>query len=311
MRLPSFISFNRLEPGRGAGLGLALAVAILLAGFEGASAYGGRGGGGIPEQAKGGGETLPAALVDVGIDERLGEQVPLDAAFLDETGRSVRLSEYFQAGRPVLLNLAYYQCPMLCNMVLSGMLGGMKKMSWVPGKEYEVVTVSIDSREGPELAAAKKASHIQELGKPGAEKGWHFLTGKETDIKRLADAIGFRYHFNPASNDFAHAAGIFTISPQGKISRYLYGVEYRSKDLRLALLDASEGKSLSFGDQIIMFCFRYDADARSYVLFARNFMRGGGYVVVAALALLMGGMWRREFRKKRKAAQPVPAGTGA
>jgi protein SCO1 len=291
------------------GLCLCAAVCLVL-GLGGAGAYGGKGASGAEEKREGPGEALPAALVDVGIEEHLGARVPLDIAFLDDAGRKVELSRYFQSGKPVLFSFAYYQCPMLCNMVLNGMLGGMKKLSWVPGKEFEVITLSIDHREGPELAAAKKATHIEQLGKPEAAAGWHFLTGKEADIKRVADAIGFTYHYNPASNDYAHAAGIFTLSPQGKISRYLYGVDFRSKDLRLALLDASEGKALSFGDQIIMFCYRYDANAKSYVLFARNFMRGGGYVVVGFLTLLLVGLWRREFKKK-KADEPITVGTGA
>ncbi len=256
------------------------------------------------------GQTLPDALVDVGIEEHLGAQIPLDAVFLDETGKEVTLGSYFQAGRPVLLNFAYYQCPMLCNMVLNGMLDGMKKMAWIPGKEFEVVTIGIDPKEGPDLAAAKKATHIQELGIPEAAQGWHFLTGKEVNIRKVADVVGFKYTYMPVSKEFAHAAGVFTISPQGKISRYLYGVEYRSKDLKLALLDASEGKSLSFGDKIAMFCYRYDPNAKGYVLFARNFMKGGGVVIILGLFLLLGSLWRKEF-KRRDTGRPVAASTEA
>ncbi len=249
------------------------------------------------------GQTLPDALVDVGIEEHLGEQIPLDAVFLDDAGKEVHLADYFQSGKPVLLNFAYYQCPMLCNMVLNGMLGGMKKMTWVPGKEFEVVTISIDPNEGPDLAAAKKATHINELGIPAAAEGWHFLTGTEANIRKVAKTIGFKYQYMAVSKEFAHSAGIFTISPAGKISRYLYGVEFRSKDLKLALLDASEGKSISFGDKIVMFCYRYDSNAKGYVLFARNFMKGGGIVVILGLALLLGGLWRKEFNRR----DPVPS----
>ena len=285
----------------------ALAAACLALALPGRiEAFGGRATTGEEVAGRpGGAETLPADLVDVGIEEHLGALIPLDAAFRDEAGKDVRLSSYFQPGRPVLLNFAYYKCPMLCNMVLKGMLAGMKKMPWTPGKEFEVVTISMDSREEPALAAAKKATHIEELGKPEAAQGWHFLTGKEADIRRVADAIGFKFQYNRVTNEFAHAAGVYTLSPDGKISRYLYGVEFRSKDLRLALLDASEGKSLSIGDKIIMFCYRYDASAKGYVLFARNFMRGGGYVVLAGLVLLLGGLWRKEW--KRKGAKPLAA----
>jgi protein SCO1/2 len=188
-------------------------------------------------------------------------------------------------------------------MVLNGMINGMKKMTWVPSKEFEVVTISIDANEGPELAASKKESHIKALGVPNAAAGWHFLTGNEANIRKVAKVVGFKYQYMPISKEFAHAAGVFTISPTGKISRYLYGVEYRPKDLKLALLDASEGKSISFGDKIVMFCYRYDPDAKGYVLFARNFMKGGGIVVILGLALLLGGLWRREFNRR----DPVPS----
>lgn len=260
------------------------------------------------------GQSLPAGLVDVGIEEHLGAPVPLDAKFKDEAGKEVALGSYFQPGKPVLVNFAYYQCPMLCNLVLNGMLGGMKKIAWTPGKEYEVVTISIDARETPELAAAKKQTHIEELGKPEAAAGWHFLTGDEKEIKRVADAIGFKFQYIRSNNEFAHSAGIFTVSPAGKISRYLYGVEFKHKDLRLALLDASEGRALSIGEKIEMFCYRYDANAKGYVLFARNFMKGSGYVVAAGLFLFLGALWRRELKRGKvpgNMKRPVAAGTGA
>jgi protein SCO1 len=280
-------------------LSLALPPGVVLA--FGGSATGSEAVAGRP----GGAETLPADLVNVGIEEHLGANIPLDAVFLDEDGKEVRISSYFHPGRPVLLNFAYYECPMLCTMVLNGMVKGIKKMAWMPGKEFEVVTISIDPGEGPKLAADKKATHIAALGKPEAAQGWHFLTGKEADIRRVTDAIGFKYQYNPISDEFAHVAGVYTLSPEGKICRYLYGIDYRSKDLRLALLDASEGRSLSIGDKIIMFCYRYDANAKGYVLFARNFMRGGGYLFMAGFILLMGGLWRREW--KRKAAERMAA----
>lgn len=257
------------------------------------------------------GQSLPAGLIDVGIEEHLGEQIPLDAKFKDENGKEITLAEYFQAGRPVLLNFAYYQCPMLCNLVLNGMLGGMRKIPWTPGKEYEVVTISMDEREGPDLALAKKQSHVESLGRPDAASGWHFLTGDDKQIRKVANAVGFKYQYLRGTDEFAHGAGIFTISPAGKISRYLYGVEFKHKDLRLALLDASEGRALSIGEKIVLFCYRYDANAKGYVLFARNFMKGSGYVVVVGLALFLGGMWRREFKRKNVAQRPVATGTGA
>ncbi|HLP40431.1 MAG TPA: SCO family protein [Fibrobacteria bacterium] len=277
------------------GLLLILSVAVMRV-----SAYGGKAGSSGMDQGAGrGGESLPPILVNVGITEKLGNQLPLDAELVNETGETVTLGSFFK-GKPVLLNFAYYRCPMLCNMVLKGMIGGLKKLSWTPGKEFEIVTIGIDPREGHELAAAKKQTHIDELGRPEAAAGWHFLTGKEEEVRRIADALGFTYVFNSANDDYAHAAGIFTASPKGKVSRYLYGVEYRTKEIRLALLDASEGKAISIGDKIVMFCYVYDTNAKGYVLFARNFMRGGGFLVVALLTLLLGWLWLKELRKGRK-----------
>jgi protein SCO1/2 len=284
-------------------LGVLAASAVLFS--SGVAAFGGSYDSHTEVVSGADGQSLPANLVDVGIEEHLGVQLPLDARFKDENGKDVALAEYFSAGKPVLLNFAYFQCPMLCNMVMNGMLGGMKKIDWKAGQQYEVVTISIDPREKPELAASKKATHIEALGQPEAAAGWHFLTGDEAQIRKVADVVGFKYQYVKATDEYAHAAGVFTISPSGKISRYLYGIEYKKKDLRLALLDASEGKSLSIGEKIVMFCYRYDANAKGYVLFARNFMTGSGYVVVACLALLMGGLWRKEFKRRAAAQGPV------
>jgi protein SCO1/2 len=246
------------------------------------------------------GESLPGALVDVGIDEHLDASLPMDAAFRDDSGKDVTLADYFHGNRPVLFNFAYYRCPMLCTLVLSGMVDGMKQSPLAPGEDFEVMTLSIDPRETPELAAAKKSTHVEALGKPGAVAGWHFLTGKEKQIARVADALGFRYHYNRATDDYSHAAAIFAISPDGKICRYLYGVVFRPNDLRLALAEAKEGKSLSLGDKLLLFCYHYDANAKGYALFAQNSMRIGGYIVAGLLALLLGGLWIRESRNHRQ-----------
>jgi protein SCO1/2 len=291
-------------------ISLAIMAALVLV-FRDAHAFGGSYSSQTEAVVGADGQSLPANLVDVGIDEHLGETIPLDVHFKDESGKDVELGSFFQPGKPVLLNFAYFQCPMLCNLVLNGMLEGMKKQDWTPGKEYEVVTISIDPRENPELAAAKKATHIEALGRPEAAAGWHFLTGTDKDIHKIADAIGFKYQYLKSNNEYAHAAGVFTLSPAGKISRYLYGVEFKKKDLRLALLDASEGKALSIGDKLVMFCYRYDANAKGYVMFAQNFMKGSGVVVVACLALLLGGLWRREIKRRDVARRPMATGTGA
>ncbi len=269
----------------------------------------------LTSEGGGGTNALPTELENVGIDENLGAQLPLDAEFKDENGRSVTLRSYLQAGRPVLLNFAYYGCPMLCNLVLNGMIKGMKALPWTPGKEYEVLTISVDPREGPAEASAKKATHIAELDKAGAGEGWHFLTGTEKAIRSVADQVGFRYSYQAKQDEYAHAAGIFTVSPQGKVMRYLYGIEYKPLDIRLALLDASKGRSMSLGDRFVTFCYRYDANAKGYVLFAKKFMRGGGFVVLISLAGLLGYFWRKELKRKaplprvtqNTAAMPVQA----
>lgn len=243
-------------------------------------------------------QSVPPALVDVGIDEHLDSPIPLQAEFRDEDDRPVPLSRYFHPGKPVLLNFAYYRCPMLCNLVLAGMVEAMKKSEWIPGKEFEVVTISIDSKEGGSQATAKKKTHIEALGRPEAASGWHFLTGTDTQIQRLADAIGFRYHYNPATDDFSHGAAIYALSPEGKICRYLYGVTYSPQDLHLALLEAKDGKALSVGEKLLLFCYHYDPSAKGYVLFAQNTIRDGGYVVLAGMLLLLGGLWRREIKRR-------------
>lgn len=239
---------------------------------------------------------VPVDPESVAIQENLGAQLPLDLEFVDDAGRTVVLRDYFHQGRPVILNFAYYRCPMLCNLVLQGMVDGMKPLEWTPSREFEVVTLSVDHRESSEMAAAKKATHIDALGKPEAADGWHFLTGDSLSIAKLAAAAGFQYRYVPESNDFAHAAGILLASPDGKMARYLYGVQFRPKDMRLALLDAAEGKSLSIGEKILLFCYSYDADAKGYVLWAQKFMKGGGVLILLLVAGLLGYLWMREFK---------------
>jgi protein SCO1/2 len=242
---------------------------------------------------------MAPALVGVGIEERLGEKIDGSLEFKDETGREVTLNEYLAKGKPLLLNFAYYHCPMLCGLVQDGMVKGLKPLDWSPGKEYEILTVGMDWREGPDQALPVKNRIQPTLEKPGSEKGWHFLTGNYNSVRTLARSVGFNYNFVPDQNDFAHAAGLIFVSPDGVVSRYLYGIEYSPRDLRLALLDASEGKSLSLGDKLALFCYSYDSHTQGYVLFARNFMKIGGVVVLAFLLLLLIPLWRKELRNRR------------
>jgi protein SCO1/2 len=233
---------------------------------------------------------LPKALNGVGIDQKLNEQLPLDLVFKDENGASVKLGDYF-GKKPVVLSLVYYQCPMLCNQVLNGMVTAFKVMNFKPGQEFEVVTVSFDPREEPALASAKKDTYVNYLPadrRAGATNGWHFLTGDEASIKRLTDAVGFRYHWDETTNQFAHASGVFVTTPQGKLARYFYGVEYAPRDLRLGLIEAADNKIGSPVDQLMLYCFHYDPATGKYGAAVMRIMRvAGGLTLIGILVLLL------------------------
>jgi protein SCO1/2 len=244
-------------------------------------------------------EPPPKELEGVGITEHLNAELPLDLEFTDEQGQTVHLRDYFQGKRPVILNLAYYECPMLCTLVLNGVTEGMKGLSWTLGKEYENVTVSINPAETPALARTKKENYLQEYDRPGTAAGWHFLTGRQGSITALARAVGFGYRFDPESNQFIHTVATFLCTPDGRISRYLYGIEYEQQTLRLGLLEAAQGKIGTHLDQLILYCFHYDAEAGRYAPAALNIMRIGGAVSGAALLGLLAWFWARERRQRR------------
>jgi protein SCO1/2 len=251
---------------------------------------------------------LPKALNGVGIDQKLNEQLPLDLVFKDENGASVKLGDYF-GKKPVVLSLVYYQCPMLCNQVLNGMVTAFKVMAFKPGEEFEVVTVSFDPRETAALAAAKKNTYVNylpEARRSGAANGWHFLTGDEASIKRLTEAVGFRYHFDEATNQFAHASAIYVTTPQGKLSRYFYGIEYAPRDLRLGLIEAGDNKIGSPVDQLLLYCFHYDPATGKYGAAVMNLMKlGGGLTLLAMVAMFM------VLRRREKAQVDLRAGGAA
>jgi protein SCO1/2 len=227
----------------------------------------------------------PASLKDIGIDQHLDQQIPLDLQFKDENGNPVRLGDYFKKGRPVILTLVYYQCPMLCSEVLSGLDSAMQVMKFTAGNEYEVVTVSIDPRDTPEVAKEKKASYLKEYNRPGAEDGWHFLTGEPENVAKLAKTVGWKYRWDPKLNQFIHAAGIMIVTPQGKLAQYYYGIEYAPKDLRLGLVEASQDKIGNLVDQVVLYCYHYDPHTGKYGAVVANMLRIGG----AATILLLGG----------------------
>ena len=241
-------------------------------------------------------DKVPPALQGIGIDQRLGAKVPLDLEFRDETGRAVRLQDYF-ADKPVILTLNYYQCPMLCTLVLNGLVSSLRTLNFSAGNEFTIVTVSINPRETPALAASKKASYLHDYGRPGAGAGWHFLTGDEAPIARLAEAAGFHYRYDPVSHQYAHAAGIMILTRDGRLARYFYGVEFAPRDLRLGLIEASEGKIGTLADQLLLFCFHYDPATGKYGTVALDFMRAAGVLTIVGLGLLIFMMLRRDARR--------------
>jgi len=251
---------------------------------------------------------LPKALNGVGIDQKLNEQLPLDLVFRNENGESVKLGDYF-GKKPVVLSLVYYQCPMLCNQVLNGMVTAFKVMAFQPGQEFEAVTVSFDPRETAALAAAKKNTYVNylpEARRARAADGWHFLTGDAANIKRLTDAVGFRYHFDEATNQFAHASAIYVTTPQGKLARYFYGIEYAPRDLRLGLIEAADNKIGSPVDQLLLYCFHYDPATGKYGAVVMNMMRAGGLAMLVVMVAMF-----IFFRRREQARSNLPAGGAA
>lgn len=242
---------------------------------------------------------VPTALAEVGIEEHLDARLPLDLEFVDEHGNRVAMGDYFDGDRPVILTLNYYRCPMLCGLQLNGVVEGLTGLDWTIGDQFEMVTVSIDPLETPTLARQKKQNYLKWYEREGAASGWHFLTGRETEIQRLAETVGFGYEYDAESEQYAHAAAIFVCTPDGRVARYLYGIEYPPKDLRLALLEASQGEIGNAFDQLILYCYHYDPSGRRYAPVAMNIMRLGGGATAMVLGLSLGAFWLRDFRRKK------------
>lgn len=243
-------------------------------------------------------EDTPKQLEGVGITEKLDAPLPLELTFRDENGEPVTLGKYFGQGKPVALSLVYFNCPMLCNVFLDGFTATLRELDWTPGKEFEVVTVSIDPRDTPEGATAKRKHYIEELGRPGAAPGWHFLTGTEDSIRRLADAVGFGYRFDEETGQFMHSAGLFLSTPDGRLSRVLYGVMFEPQTLRLSLVEASDGRIGSPMDQVLLFCFAYDHTEGRYGPAAMKMMRAGGALTMLAVAIFLVAYWKRDSRRR-------------
>lgn len=249
---------------------------------------------------------VPEELQEVGVEEHLDAKLPLELEFRDEHGQVVKLGDYFDGDKPVILTLNYYKCPMLCGLQLNGLLDGLKELEWTPGQEFELVTVSINPLETPALAAEKKQNYISRYGRPSAARGWHFLTGREPEIRRLAETLGFGYSYDRSTGEYAHAAAIMVATPDARVARYLYGIEYPPRRLRLALLEASEGEIGNTLDQLIMYCFHYDPSSRRYSPVAMNIMRLGAGATAIVLGLSLGGYWLREARRRRQRDRGTP-----
>ncbi len=244
----------------------------------------------------------PQILNNISIEQKLNSAVPLDLPFTDENGQAVKLGDYF-GKRPVVLALVYYDCPMLCTEVMNGMVSAFSVLKFDIGKEYDVVTVSFDPREKPALARAKKTTYVRRYGRPGAEQGWHFLTGEPTAITALTKAVGFHYQWDPQTQQFAHATAIMVLTPQGKIAQYYYGVEYSPKDLRLGMVQASQGHIGTAVDQILLYCYHYDPRTGKYGAVISRVLQVAGAITL----LLLGGFLIAMFKLEPKHTKSGPA----
>jgi len=253
-------------------------------------------------------EVAPDELKNISLDEHLNGQLPLDASFVDDTHNPVKLGDYFKGKKPVVLQLGYYGCPMLCDLISQGATQSLKRLKLNAGADYDVVFISIDPKEDWTLAQGKKRSYVDEYGRAGSAGGWHFLTGREADIKRVAQAVGFNYKWVASAGQFSHPAGLIICTPEGKISRYLYGVRFEEKTLRLSLVEASEGKIGTTTDHFLLTCFQYDGRQGKYALAAMGLMRIGGAVTLVVLICVLVWLFRREARRK---ALEMDAGASA
>lgn len=236
---------------------------------------------------------------------RLGTVLPLDLEFRDDQGRTVRLRDYFDGTRPVLLTLNFYNCTSLCNLQLNGLLDALKAMKWTPGDEFRIVTVSFDPLETVQTARGKKAAYIEEYGRSAAAKGWHFLVGEVESIRPLTRSVGFPYRWNPERQTWAHPACCVVLSPQGKICRYFGGILFDPQTLRLSMVEASEGKVGSLWDAIFLTCFHYISSDGKYVPYAFGIMRAGAILTVGVLLVTLGPLWWRDARRRGRSAQPA------
>lgn len=246
---------------------------------------------------------MPMQLQQVRFDQRLGEHVRLDTVFRDEAGRQVRLGDYF-GRRPVLLVLAYYECPMLCDLVLNGLTGSLKALAFTPGQEFEIVVASIDPGETPELAAEQKRQVLTRYNRSGTQDGWHFLTGDQAAIDALTSAVGFRYVYDRERDEYAHAAGVTVLTPEGQVSRYLFGIDFPPRDVRMALIESADSKIGNMIDQAMLYCFHYNPTIGRYSAATMQILRIAAVMTIVAVVLMIVLLRRRETQTQ----QPGPLG---
>lgn len=241
---------------------------------------------------------MPRELKNVGITENLGKKIDLSLPFTDETGQTVTLGQFYDGKKPVVISLIYYACPGLCNFHLNGAIDALKNVDWSPGKDFQYVVISFDSKENSDLAAKKKETYMKLYDRPGSSIGWHFLTATDETIKKITDAIGFGYKWNEEAEEWAHASAAVITTPDGTISRYLHGIMFDSKTFKLALIEATKGKIGSFVDQMIWYCFQYDPRTSKYTLYAANLMKLGGGLMVLLFAIFYMLTWYRSRNVK-------------
>jgi protein SCO1/2 len=258
----------------------------------------------VPSPAWSHDDDRPPALRGVALDQKLGEQLPLGLALQDETGRTVHLGDYF-GKRPVILTFAYYQCQDLCPLLLDGLVRSLRPLSFSAGNEFDILTVSFDPHDTPSLAMAKKSDFIKRYSRPGADAGWHFLMGDEATVQRLTESVGFRYNYDTENARYAHATGIMILTPEGKIARYFYGIEFSPRDLRLGLIEASADRIGSPIDQLLLFCYHYDPATGKYGLLINSVIRLAGIATALALGSYVFVMLRGESKQKRKSPKPA------
>lgn len=248
--------------------------------------------------------TLPERFKGIGIEQRLNAQLPLDTVFRDETGVSVPVGTFF-GRKPVLLALVYYRCPMLCSQVLSGVVAGLRPLRLKPGRDFEIIAISFDPADTPAVAAAKRDKYSRSYSSKGGSSGWHFLTGTEASIRAITQAIGFHYRWDPVNKIFIHASGVMILTPEGRLARYLYGVEYEPKDLKLGLIESSHNRIGSPVDQILLFCYHYDPKTGKYGAIVVNTLKLGAILLLAVMAIGMFFLWSQDLRQHRDVLKEV------